>query len=139
MAMFVSNGWTWSIGIRTPPTRPSTTSAGRPPVPDSPERWATLSRMSFAIFAVDNGWSGGLDGLGQQIDVGPPRRVEAALQGVDAVLPDPDVHGLLLGGDVRAQLRTAPVGEQLDPERRARRHRRQHGPDDDRDVAPLEA
>src|SRR5258705_7320965 len=99
MATFVSNGWTWSLGIAP----------------------------------------AGLDRLGEQVDVGPPRRVEAALQRMDPVLPDPDVDGLLLGRDVGPELGAAPVGQQLDPEGRPRRHRGQHGPDDDGNVAPLEA
>ena len=81
----------------------------------------------------------GLDRLGQQVDVVPARGVEPALEGVDAVLPDADVDGLLLRGDVGPELGAAPVREELDAEGRARRHLGQHRPDDDRDVGPIEA
>ena len=46
-----------------------------------------------------------------------------------AVLPDADVDGLGLGGDVGPQLGAAPLGEQLDPQRRPGRHRRDDRPD----------
>ena len=80
----------------------------------------------------------GLDHFGQQVDVGPARGVESALEAVDAVLPDARVDGLLLGGDIGPELRAAVVGAQLDPERRARRHLRKDRADDDSDVGPLE-
>ena len=63
----------------------------------------------------------GLDRLGEQLHLGPPRRQECPVEGLDAVLPDPDVDGLGLGGHIGPQLRAAPLGEQLDAQRRARR------------------
>ena len=63
----------------------------------------------------------GLDRLGEQVDVAAPGGQEVPVEGLDAVLPDADVDGLGLGRDVGAQLRAASLGEQLDPQRRARR------------------
>ena len=80
-----------------------------------------------------------LDRLGQEVDVGPARGVEAALEAVDAVLPDADVDRVLLGGDVGPELGAAAVRAELDPERRPGRHLREDRPDDDRDVGPVEA
>ena len=42
------------------------------------------------------------------------------LNDLHAVLPDPDVDGLGLGGDIGSQLRSASFGEQLDAKRRPR-------------------
>ena len=61
-----------------------------------------------------------LDRLGQQVGVRPPRGPEMAVERLDAVLPDADVDGLGLGGHVGPQLRPATLGQQFDPERRAR-------------------
>ena len=73
----------------------------------------------------------------EQVDLGhPARRPEVPVERLDAVLPDADVDGLGLGGHVGPQLRAAALGEELDPQRRAGRHRRDDRPHDDRDVGP---
>src|SRR5437667_8293652 len=54
-----------------------------------------------------------LDRLGEQVDLGPPGRVEPAFERMDTVQPDTNVHGLLLRGDVGAQFGAAPVREEL--------------------------
>ena len=59
----------------------------------------------------------GLDRLGQQVHFRPSRRAEAPVEHFDAVLPDADVDGLRLGRHVGPQLRSAPLGEQLDAQR----------------------
>src|SRR3954464_10455458 len=53
----------------------------------------------------------GLDRLRQEVHVGLARCGEPALERVAPVLPDPNVNGLLLSGDVGPQLRPAPVGK----------------------------
>ena len=73
--------------------------------------------------------------LGQQLDLAPARCEEMPVERLDAVLPDADVDGLGLGGDVGAQLGAAPLGKQLDAERRAGWGSREDRPDDDRDLA----
>ena len=77
-----------------------------------------------------------LDRLGQQVDLATPRRAELAVEHLDAVLPDPHVDGLGLGGHVGPQLRAAPLGEQLDAQGRPGGHRRDDRPDDDGDLGP---
>ena len=59
------------------------------------------------------------------------RRLERAVDRLDAVQPGVDVDVLGLGGDVRPQLRAAPLGEQLHAQRRAGGHRRGDRPDHD--------
>src|SRR5436305_5551828 len=71
----------------------------------------------------------GLDRVGEEVDLVQPRGVEAPLERVDAVLPDPDVDRLLLGGDVGTELGPAPLGEDLDPQCRSGGHLGHHRPD----------
>ena len=56
-------------------------------------------------------------------DLATPRRPEVAIEDLDAVLPDPHVDGLGLGGHVGTQLRATTFGQQLDPQGRAGGHR----------------
>src|SRR5437879_5751780 len=81
----------------------------------------------------------GLDRLREEVDVGPPWRIEATLEGVDAVLPDPDMDRVLLRGDVGPKLGAAPVGEELDADGRAGRKLGHHRADDHRDIGSLDA
>ncbi len=64
----------------------------------------------------------------------PARRPEGTIEGFDAVLPDADVDRLRLGRHICPQLGAAPLAEELDPQRRAGRHRRQDRSNDDADL-----
>ena len=65
------------------------------------------------------------------------RRLERAVHRLDAVEPGVDVDVVGLGGHVGPELGAAPLGEDLDPQRRAGRHRRRDGSHDDRHLAGL--
>ena len=77
-----------------------------------------------------------LDRLREQVDLGHPRREEVPVERLDAVEPDADVDRLGLGGHVGPQFRASPLGQELDAQRRPRRHLRDHRPHDDGHLGP---
>ena len=93
-----------------------------------------LRRHCSVPTATDGSRCARLDGLGEQVDVAAPAAEEVPLERLDAVLPDAHVDGLGLGGDVGPQLGAAPLGEQLDAERRPGGIIEMDRPDDDGDL-----
>src|SRR5215204_1757551 len=64
----------------------------------------------------------GLQRLAEQVDLATARRLEGAVDRLDAVQPRVDMDVVGLGGDVSPELAAPALREELDAQRRAWRH-----------------
>ena len=84
--------------------------------------WGPMSWAALRIVSTASGSRPPVSSASpEQVDLAPSRGLERAVDRLDAVEPGVDVDVVGLGGDVGAQLAAPPLGEDLDPQRRARR------------------